>query len=239
MTEPPLMRLEMWPIERLRPNPANPRKITDELVAKLAGTIQAQGRFADPIEVRDTGDIVSGHRRYLAALKLRLPQVPVVVHEEMDDVEASAYRIAANRLSEDVKWDRQLLSDQLMDLDELGFDPVSLGWEDDDLVYLYDLDRGTDDDEPVAGADRPDDADGVGESDGGVDTSADAPPPSEVAPGDCWTIGPFELRVATEVEHDQLIAALKLLKAAKRHTKTEPLLDGRPLKEIIKERRES
>lgn len=237
---PPMMRLETWSLDAIRPSPANPRKITDEDVEKLAATIRAQGRFADPIEVTESGEIVSGHRRYLAARQLQLVHVPVLVHEGMDEVEASAYRISANRLAEDVKWDRQRLSDQLLDLDALGFDPGSLGFEDDDLVYLYDLDRGTDDDEPGDRAgDDGGDPDVAGDDPGGAEGAEGDPVasgPREVAPGDIWVVGGLELRIGPEALVDDLGAALKLLKAAKRHTKREPLLDGRPLKEIIKER---
>ena len=89
------------PIEFLRPNPRNPRKHFDEAdLQELANSIGQRG-IVQPIVVRalpgvpDAFEIVAGERRWRAAQRAGLHDVPVVV-VEVDDRTSLEYAILEN-----------------------------------------------------------------------------------------------------------------------------------------------
>lgn len=78
------------PIEFLRPNPRNPRKVfDDEALEELASSIRERG-LIQPIIVRavpnllDVYEIIAGERRWRGAQRAGLHEVPVVVIEADD-----------------------------------------------------------------------------------------------------------------------------------------------------------
>ena len=78
------------PIEFLRPNPRNPRKNFDETeLDELAGSIKERG-VIQPVLVRaiprvaDAYEIVAGERRWRAAQRAGLHEIPIVVIEAGD-----------------------------------------------------------------------------------------------------------------------------------------------------------
>ena len=76
------------PIEALKPNPLQPRRrFEDAELESLAESIRAHG-ILQPILVRRSGEayeIVAGERRWRAAQRAQLHQVPVIVKELSDD----------------------------------------------------------------------------------------------------------------------------------------------------------
>jgi ParB family chromosome partitioning protein len=78
------------PIAFLRPNPRNPRKIfSDAEIIELAGSIRERG-IIQPIVVRtvhgatEQFEIIAGERRWRAAQRAGLHDVPVILHEASD-----------------------------------------------------------------------------------------------------------------------------------------------------------
>jgi len=78
------------PIENLKPNPRNPRKnFTDTELDQLASSIKERG-LIQPIVVRmlagerDTFEIIAGERRWRAAQRAGLHEVPIAVVEATD-----------------------------------------------------------------------------------------------------------------------------------------------------------
>lgn len=88
------------PVAFLKPNPRNPRKeFTQEQIDNLAASIKQRG-ILQPIIVRsgsgaDEFEIVAGERRWRAAQKAGLHDVPVIVHV-LDDREALEIAIVEN-----------------------------------------------------------------------------------------------------------------------------------------------
>jgi len=89
------------PIAFLKPNPRNPRQsFADEQIAGLAASIREKG-IVQPIIVRPIGgaadqfEIVAGERRWRAAQKAGLHEVPVLVHA-LGDKEALEIAIVEN-----------------------------------------------------------------------------------------------------------------------------------------------
>ena len=76
------------PIDRLEPNPLQPRSVIDPARLKdLAASIEESG-MVQPILVRRAGgrfQIIAGERRWRAAQQLGLPTVPVTVRDVPDD----------------------------------------------------------------------------------------------------------------------------------------------------------
>lgn len=75
-------------IERLAPNPMQPRgAMNEESVARLSDSIRTHG-FLQPIAVRRRGEgfeIIAGERRWRAALLIGLKEVPVIEREASDE----------------------------------------------------------------------------------------------------------------------------------------------------------
>ena len=79
MTQTTKMQIEHLPIEDLRHDPANPRRISDEELESLTRSIREFG-LVDPIIARqEDKTVIGGHQRLLAARRLGLTQVPVVL----------------------------------------------------------------------------------------------------------------------------------------------------------------
>ncbi|QTC93396.1 ParB/RepB/Spo0J family partition protein [Brevundimonas goettingensis] len=93
--------IQTAPIESLKPNPDQPRKIfTQEDLDELTASIRDKG-ILQPILVRTQSgqdgmwQIIAGERRWRAAQAARLTEVPIVVRE-MDDVEVFEVAIIEN-----------------------------------------------------------------------------------------------------------------------------------------------
>jgi len=117
------------PVAFLRPNPHNPRRtFSDDALADLAASIREKG-VVQPLVVRESGggmfEIVAGERRWRAAQKAGLHDVPVVVRN-LTDREAleiaiveNVQRADLNPIEEAVGY-RQLLDEHGYSQDELA-----------------------------------------------------------------------------------------------------------------------
>src|SRR5215510_11677470 len=128
------MKVDMRPIDSIRPYENNPR-LNDAAVDAVAASIREFG-FRQPIVVDEAGVIIVGHTRYKAALKLRLTEVPVHVAVGLTEAQAKAYRIADNQTAQLSGWDCDLLPDELLALQEVGFDLDLTGFSADELTEL-------------------------------------------------------------------------------------------------------
>ncbi|MFH2055608.1 MAG: ParB/RepB/Spo0J family partition protein [bacterium] len=90
---------------QLRANPLQPRNyFEEEALAQLADSIQRKGML-QPILVRQVNgsfEIVAGERRFRAAERLGLAEVPVLVMENLDDREMLELSIVENLQREDL-----------------------------------------------------------------------------------------------------------------------------------------
>ncbi len=120
----------VWvPTAALKPWVKNPRK-NDHAVEQVAESITRFG-FGNPILARrENGEIIAGHTRLKAALKLGLDVVPV---RYLDLTEDEAHRLARadNKLAELAEWDSVTLLAQLQgdnEVDRLlqGFTPADM-----------------------------------------------------------------------------------------------------------------
>jgi len=83
-------RIELWPIENLRPYERNPRTHSEAQVDQIAASMVEFG-WTNPILVDENAGILAGHGRLLAARKLRLAEVPVIRFEHLSEAQKRAY----------------------------------------------------------------------------------------------------------------------------------------------------
>lgn len=113
-----VLRVEMWPVSRLRLYEKNPRK-NDKAVPRMVKTITDFG-WVYPILARSSGEIVDGHLRFKAALKMGLTEAPVSTVDHLSDGQIRALRLAVNKSAEWAEWDAALLSGELETLEQVG-----------------------------------------------------------------------------------------------------------------------
>jgi len=95
--------------ENLRPNPLNPNTHPDEQVKLLAEIIKATG-WRSPITVsKQSGFVVKGHGRLLAAKLAELNEVPVDYQEYTSTEEETADLLADNKIAEFSKINKKVL----------------------------------------------------------------------------------------------------------------------------------
>jgi ParB-like chromosome segregation protein Spo0J len=83
-------RIELWPIDRLRPYERNPRTHSEAQVDQIAASMVEFG-WTNPVLVDEQGGILAGHGRLLAARKLGLTQVPVIRFEHLTEAQKRAH----------------------------------------------------------------------------------------------------------------------------------------------------
>lgn len=163
-------RIELWPLDRLKPYDQNARTHSAEQVAQIAASIVEFG-FTNPILVDSSDGIIAGHGRLSAALELGLKTVPVVVLDHLSDRQRKAYILADNQLALNAGWDTDLLRAELQDLAEQDFDLSLIGFSDDELADLLPEIEEL----PPEGADE--------------EAVPEAPEEAVTKPGDVWLLG--------------------------------------------------
>jgi DNA modification methylase len=160
-------QVERWPLDRLIPHARNARTHSEDQVAEIAASIAEFG-FVNPVLIGDDGVMVAGHGRVLAARKLGLTAVPVIVLAHLTPTQRRALMIADNRIGENSSWDEEMLAAELAALRNEDVDLGLLGFDESEIDRLLASEE--------AGPDQADDA--------------PAPPAEPVSrPGDLWICG--------------------------------------------------
>jgi DNA modification methylase len=161
--------VEMWPIERPKANPDNPRLHPEEQLRQIAKSVEIHG-LNRMIQVDENDIILAGHGLWLALRYLGYLEVPVQVLSHLTEAQKQTYLIADNQLGANSSWDDeklrltlQKLERELVNLDVIGFSP-------------QELDRILADLEPEDLVGDPEDV-------------PDAPTLAVTVPGDLWMLG--------------------------------------------------
>ncbi|MGD1095114.1 MAG: site-specific DNA-methyltransferase [Bryobacteraceae bacterium] len=125
----------MWLVSKLIPYTRNPRTHSESQVAQIAASIEQFG-FNNPILVDTKAGIIAGHGRLLAARKLELTEVPVIVLDHLTEAQKRAYIIADNQLALNAGWDDDLLREELAALQKEDFNIDLIGFDDAELARL-------------------------------------------------------------------------------------------------------
>ena len=176
----PADKTERWKLARLVPYARNARTHSDEQVAQIAVSIQEFG-FTNPVLADETGTIIAGHGRVLAAQKLGLDDVPVMVARGWSEAQIRAYLLADNKLALNAGWDTETLALELGDLQAMGFDLALTGFSDAEIA---DMMTPADGDHGPAPSDDEDDP---------ADSDPEPPRAAVTRTGDIWLLGEHRL----------------------------------------------
>ena len=105
----PADKVERRKVKDLVPYAKNARTHSEEQIDQIARAIEQWG-WTVPCLVDEKGGLIAGHGRVLAAKKLGLDEVPVVVARGWSKAQKRAYVLADNKLTENGGWDDDLLA---------------------------------------------------------------------------------------------------------------------------------
>lgn len=112
--------------KELRPHPKNPNKHNKEQIDRLCKIIDAQG-FRNPIVVSNqTGYVIAGHGRLMAAKKLGMENVPVI-YEDFDNEDLEYLHMTAdNAIAEWAELDLAQINLELQNIGPIDLDLLGL-----------------------------------------------------------------------------------------------------------------
>jgi DNA modification methylase len=180
----PATKVEMWAVEDLVPYARNARTHPEEQVEQIAASMRRFG-FTIPMLVAEDGTIISGHGRLMAAQRLGLAEVPVMVAKGWSDEDRRVYCLADNRLAETSEWDPETLALEWRELVALGAgdDLSMIGFSEEDIEDL------------VPGI--------LGEAGAGLTDPDDVPEPPVVPvsrAGDVWSLGDHRIACGSSTD---------------------------------------
>jgi len=126
--------------------------------------------WTNPILVGADDDVIAGHARLMAARKLGMEEVPVLVLRHLSEAQRRALVIADNQLALNAGWDEETLRLELALLQDADYDLGLVGFDDEELARLLEKQ----------------------EAQVGLTDEDDVPDLFEIpisAPGDLWILG--------------------------------------------------
>lgn len=166
------MQYYLADINDLIPYIRNARTHSESQIAQIAASIKEFG-FLSPILIAEDNTILAGHGRLAAARKLGLKQVPCVKESHLTETQRRAYIIADNKLSLNAGWDEDMLAIELSELQGADFDLDLLGFDESELVSIFEDDKEVEDDD--------------------FDVEEELNKPCFSKAGDIWTLGRHRL----------------------------------------------
>ena len=138
-------KIELVKIEELYSYHNNPKEHPIEQINKIASSIKHYG-FVQPLVIDSENEIIIGHGRLEAAKKLKLKEVPVIVKDDLTDVEIKALRLADNKIAES-DWNMEMLEVELEELEFEDYDMGLTGFDEKELKSMLDDDSEVEEDD--------------------------------------------------------------------------------------------
>ena len=130
-----MYRYEIKDPAALTDAPNNSRTHSEQQILEIVKSIQEWG-FTNPLLIDPNGEVIAGHGRKMAALRLGLTEVPCIILDGLTKIQKQAYLIADNQLALTASWDFDLLKSELLDLKNVDFDLSLIGFDDSFLDGL-------------------------------------------------------------------------------------------------------
>lgn len=127
---------KLFSIERIKPFEKNARTHSESQVEQIASSMLEFG-FTNPILIDEKDMIIAGHGRLMAANRLGLKEVPVIILSHLTEDQKRAYCLADNSIALNAGWDEDMLKAELADLKEKNFDLTLTGFSDDELDDFF------------------------------------------------------------------------------------------------------
>jgi ParB-like chromosome segregation protein Spo0J len=122
-------------VDALTPYARNSRTHSAEQIGQIAASIQEFG-FVNPVLIDGQGTIIAGHGRVMAAERLGMVDVPVLMLDELTEAQRRAYVIADNKIGLGAGWDEAALKAELEALLDIDFDLDALGFQSNEIDDL-------------------------------------------------------------------------------------------------------
>lgn len=164
-------------------DPVNARKHPVKNIEAIKGSLTKFGQ-QKPIVVNAKGIVIAGNGTLMAAKDLGWKSISCVV-SELDDLNQMAFALADNRTSELAEWDKEILEQQLAQLELNDFDIDGIGFEDFDFESIKS-------DEGNEGLTDPDDVPEVAQNVFGVKR------------GDIWLLGNHRLMCGDSTDENDV-----------------------------------
>jgi ParB-like chromosome segregation protein Spo0J len=130
----PSLTVEEVPVDDLRPDPANPRRISEDELDALERSLRQFGFVQPVLARREDRTVIGGHQRLVAARRLGLTTVPVT-WLDISVEQARLLGLALNKISG--SWDDALLARLLADLQSMpDLDLTLSGFGEDEVKDL-------------------------------------------------------------------------------------------------------
>lgn len=182
----PADRVERRAVSDLKPDPKNARTHSDAQVKQIVRSIEEWG-WTNAILVDEENSVLAGHGRLLAAQKMGIDEVPVIIATGWSHEQKRAYILADNQLALNAGWDQDILRLELAELGDADFDIDLTGFDPVDVLSIL-----------SAGTDGQTDPDEIPE-----------PPADPVTQeGDVWILGNHRLRCGDSTDPDAVADAL-------------------------------
>ena len=181
-------------INKLVPYANNARTHNKEQILKLRSSLREFG-FVNPVIIDREYNVLAGHGRIEAAKAENISEVPCVFADHLTEAQKKAYILADNRMALDAGWDEELLSVEMQELQELGFDLSMTGFDEKELTDLLGVD-----------------ADGEAKEDD-FNLSAALEKAAFVQRGDIWTVGRHKLMCGDATSAEDVSALMGDTKA--------------------------
>ena len=136
MSEWPAKSVSMQKTESLSPYDRNSHVHSERQIDQIVNSIREFG-FTIPVLVDEKSMLIAGHGRVMAAHKMGLAEIPVMVATGWTDQQKRAYVIADNKLTENSTWDEELLKSEIKQLEFEEYNLDFLGFDVDELTNLF------------------------------------------------------------------------------------------------------
>ena len=181
-------------INKLVPYANNARTHNKEQILKLRSSLREFG-FVNPVIIDKAYNVLAGHGRIEAAKEEGIAEVPCVYADHLTEAQKKAYILADNRMALDAGWDEELLSVEMQELQDLGFDLSMTGFDEKELTDLLGVDT-----------------DGDAKEDD-FDLSVALEKAAFVRRGDVWTVGRHKLMCGDATSAEDVSALMGDTKA--------------------------
>lgn len=129
------LEIETVPVESLEPDPRNARRHPKQNLNAIKKSLERFGQVL-PIVASPNGIVIGGNGTLQAARELNWKTIEVVRY---DGQNARALAIALNQTALSAEWDKEILTETLLELDELDIEPSEIGFTEMDLDELAPL----------------------------------------------------------------------------------------------------
>src|SRR5450756_2310361 len=189
----PSLTVDEVPVDDLRPDPANPRRISEDELDALERSLRQFGFVQPVLARREDRTVIGGHQRLVAARRLGLTSVPVT-WLDISVEQARLLGLALNKISG--SWDDALLARLLADLQSMpDLDLTLSGFGEDEVKDLLRSPETREKREHVESFDL-DDA---------LEEARRAP---RTKPGDLWQLGDHRLLCGDATKADDVARLL-------------------------------